>query len=263
MHVLLLGASRNIGYHVTQRLLAKGHTCTLLLRRPDAMQADPEMSSFISQGKIKISAGDALVAADVQRAWDMAKSDGKVDQVFYGIGGEPSFSVTQGYVVTPADLTERGMTVLLSVIESSTTPSTRPRLVTITSNGLDDRSHGLLPLPMRAFYGWGLKVPHEDKINQEKVVKSAAGWDGEGNGWLGAKNLVIVRPAFLTSGECKADKKADKENKKGDKKGDAYKTDQELPNVWIISREDVAHFIAEKVIANWDQWAGEPWVVSY
>ena len=177
--------------------------------------------------------------------------------------------------MTPADLTERGMSVLLSVIESSTTPSTRPRLVTITSNGLDDRSHSLLPLPMRAFYGWGLKVPHEDKINQEKVVKSAAGWDGEGRGWLGAKNVVIVRPAFLTSGECKADRKADKAekkadkkadkkgDKKGDKKEDAYKTGRELPNVWTISREDVAHFIAEKIIANWEEWAGEAWVVSY
>ncbi|KAF8597887.1 hypothetical protein BDV93DRAFT_527075 [Ceratobasidium sp. AG-I] len=256
MQVLLLGASRNIGYHVTQRLLAKGHTCTLLLRRPDAMQSDPAMSGLISEGKLKLSPGDALVAADIQRAWDMAKSDGVVDQVFYGIGGDPSLSVTQGFVVTPADITERGMTALLSVIQSSTTPSTRPRIVTITSNGLDDRSHGLLPLPMRVFYGWALRVPHEDKINQEKVVKSAAGWDGEGNGWLGEKNMVIVRPAFLTSGKCKADKKPDG-------KEEAYRAGQELPSVWTISRADVAHFIAEKVIADWDKWAGEAWVVSY
>ena len=50
------------------------------------MQADPAMTGYISEGKIKISPGDALVAADVQRAWDTAKSDGGVDLVFYGIG---------------------------------------------------------------------------------------------------------------------------------------------------------------------------------
>lgn len=145
------------------------------------------------------------------------------------------------------------MSVLLSVIQSSTTPATRPKLITITSNGLDDQSHSALPGPMRALYSWGLKSPHADKVNQEKVVKRAAGWDGEGEGWLGEKNVVIVRPAFLTSGECKADRK----------KREAYKTGHQLEKVWIISRTDVAHFIAEKVATNWDEWAGKGWVVSY
>ncbi|KAF8597883.1 hypothetical protein BDV93DRAFT_610122 [Ceratobasidium sp. AG-I] len=251
MHVLLLGASRNIGYHVTQRLLAKGHTCTLLLRRPDAMQADPAMSGHISEGKLKVSPGDALVAADVQRAWDMAKSDGKVDLVFYGVGGAPSFSATKGFVVIPADLTERGMAALLSVIESSTTPSTRPKLVAITANGLEGRGHSLLPFPVKAIFSL-IKVPHDDKIKQEKIVKSAAGWDGAGKGWLGAKNVVIVRPSILTSGECKADKGSD-----------AYRAGHELQSAWTISRADVAHFITDKVAANWDEWAGEAWTVSY
>ena len=168
------------------------------------------------------------------------------------VGGEPSFSVTKGYFIIPEDLTERGVSVLLSVIESSTTPSTRPKLVTITTNAIDDRLYSLLPLPLKAFYSWGLRIPLADKVNQEKVVKHAAGWDGDGMGWLGAKNMVVVRPSILTFGECMADKG-----------GDAYRVGQELGSAWTVSRADVAHFVAERVITNWDEWAGEAWVVSY
>ncbi|KAG8736593.1 hypothetical protein FRC10_009140 [Ceratobasidium sp. 414] len=251
MRVLLLGASRNTGYFVAQRLLAQGHTCTMLLRRPQAMESDPSMSTYIGDGKAIIVPGDGLVEADVQRAWDTAKGDAQVDAVFFGIGGDPSFSLLKGFVITPGDLTARSMTVLLSVIQSSTTPSTRPKLVTITSNGLDDRSHSLLPLPLRLFYAWFLHLPHVDKVEQEIVVKRAAGWDG-GEGWLGSDNLVIVRPAFLTSGECVADKKAD-----------AYRTDAELPSAWTISRADVGHFVAEKVFVDWERYRGKVWVVAY
>ncbi|KAG9087518.1 hypothetical protein FRC06_002500 [Ceratobasidium sp. 370] len=215
------------------------------------MESDPSMSPYIKDGKAIIVGGDGLVEADVRRAWDTAKGDGQVDAVFFGIGGDPSFSLLKGFAITPGDLTARSMTVLLSVIQSSTTPSTRPKLVTITSNGLDDRSHSLLPLPLRLFYAWFLRLPHVDKVEQEIVIKRAAGWDG-GEGWLGSDNLVIVRPAFLTSGECVADKKAN-----------AYRTDAELASAWTISRADVEHFVAEKVFVDWESWRGKVWVVAY
>ncbi|KAG9112046.1 hypothetical protein FRC07_007996, partial [Ceratobasidium sp. 392] len=240
MRVLLLGASRNIGYFVAQRLLAQGHTCTLLLRRPEAMESDSSMSTYIKDGQTILVRGDGLVEADVQRAWDTAKGEGQVDAVFFAIGGEPSLSLFKGAIITPADLTARSMAVLLAVIQSSTTTSTRPKLVTITSNGLDDRSHSLLPFPLKIFYGWFLRLPHEDKVAQEDNVKRAAGWGG-GEGWLGSNNLVIVRPSLLTSGVCVADKKED-----------AYRTDAELRSAWTVSRADVGHFVAEKVLKEWE-----------
>ncbi|QRV95035.1 NAD(P)H-binding family protein [Ceratobasidium sp. AG-Ba] len=169
MHVLLLGASRNIGYAVAQRLLAKGHICTFLLRRPEAMESDASMTTYIKDGKAKIIHGDGLVEADVRRAWDTAKGDGEIDYIFFGIGGEPSLSLLKGAVITPHDLTARSMGILLTVIQSSSTPSNRPKLVTVTSNGLDDRSHSLLPLPMKPLYGRMLRIPHEDKVEQEKI----------------------------------------------------------------------------------------------
>ncbi|CAE6460637.1 unnamed protein product [Rhizoctonia solani] len=252
MRVLLFGASRNTGYFVAQRLLAKGHTCTLLLRKPEAMESDPAMSGFIKDGKVKLVGGDALAQEDVQKAWNIASSEGQVDVVFFGIGGEPTFSLTKGFVINPPDLTTRGMAVLLAVIRSSTTPATQPKLVTISSNGLDERSHSLLPLPMKAFYGYFLRLPHEDKIGLEKNVQQAAGWDSQSQGWFDPKNVVIVRPAFLVSGKCAADEKPD-----------AYRTGEELEKSWGISRADVGHFVAEKVLTDWEKWAGKAWVVSY
>ncbi|KAH7345738.1 hypothetical protein B0J17DRAFT_624850 [Rhizoctonia solani] len=245
MRVLLLGASRNIGYSVAQRLLAKGYTCTLLLRRPDAMESDPSMSEYIQNGLAKLVRGDALVQDDVQKAWDIANSDGQVDLIFFGIGGDPSFSLTNGFIITPGDLTTRSMFVLLSIVQSS---AARPKLVTISSNGLDKRSHSLLPLPLKILYGWLLKVPHQDKIGLESNVKQATSSEG----WLDPKNSVIVRPSLLTSGKCLADTKPD-----------AYRTGEELTSAWTVSRADVGHFVVEKVLAEWDRWGGKTWVVSY
>lgn len=145
------------------------------------------------------------------------------------------------------------MSLLLSVIQSSTAPSTRPKLIVISSNGLDKRSHSLLPLALKPLYGWVLRGPHEDKIGLEKNVLTAAGWaEGEGGGWLGAQNLVVIRPALLTTGECL-----------GDKKADAYRAGEELKGAWTVSRADVGHFVVEKVLADWNNWAGKGWVISY
>lgn len=83
-------------------------------------------------------------------------------------------------------------------------------------------------------------------------MKRAAGWDGENQGWMDTRNVVIVRPSLLTSGVCKADQDSN-----------AYRSGRELQGAWSISRADVAHFVAEKVLASWDEWAGEAWVVSY
>ncbi|GAB1526705.1 hypothetical protein RhiTH_009877 [Rhizoctonia solani] len=253
MRVLLLGASRNVGYFLAQRLVAQGHTCTLLLRNPGSMESDSAMASYVRDGKVKLIGGDGLVREDVQQAWDATKSNGEVDVVYFGIGGYPKFSITQGFVLTPADLTTRCSEIILSIVQSSTTPATRPKLIAITSNGLDKRTHALLPLPLKPVYKYALRTAHEDKIGLEKNVRNAAGWnEGVEGGWFGAQNLVIVRPAMFTDGECL-----------GNQNADAYRVGEELTSAWTVSRADVAHFVAEQVLADWNKWAGKSWVVAY
>ncbi|KAG9076131.1 hypothetical protein FRC06_009685 [Ceratobasidium sp. 370] len=252
MRVLLLGASRHLGYSVALRLLSQGHICTLLLRHPEAIESDESISAYVEGGKAIIVPGDGLVEEDVQRAWVAAKGDGQVDAIYFGIGGEPSFSWRKaGFVISPADLTARSISILLSVIQSSTTPSTRPKLVTITSNGLDPQSRTILPFTLKLLYAWFLRAPFADKAEQERILKRAAGWDGA-EGWLGSDNVVIVRPSILTDEECLADKKPG-----------AYRAGPELKGPWTISRGDVAHFVVEKVLDKWERWSGKTWVVSY
>ncbi|KAG8680943.1 hypothetical protein FRC08_015950, partial [Ceratobasidium sp. 394] len=89
-------------------------------------------------------------------------------------------------------------------------------------------------------------------LEQEAVLKRAAGWEDYEGGWLGAQNVMIVRPSLLTNGECVADQKED-----------AYRVDEGLMSAWTVSRADVAHFVVEKLFANWERWAGKAWVVSY
>lgn len=60
--------------------------------------------------------------------------------------------------------------------------------------------------------------------------------------------IVVVRPALLTHGECKADAGG----------GDAYRIGEgQISSAYSISRRDTAHFICEKALKNWDKWEGK------
>ena len=68
------------------------------------------------------------------------------------------------------------------------------------------------------------------------------------------KELVVVRPALLTDGECKADKSEG-----------AYRvSEQYLCNGYRVSREDVSHFIATRLFSNeWSEWEGKILHIAY
>ena len=104
----------------------------------------------------------------------------------------------------------------------------------------------------------------------ERAVAYAAGWDwadeepkseivGEGwkerlgqGGWL--KDVCVVRPALLTDGVSKAD----------EGKGKSYRAeDKELSGGYTVSRRDVAHFVVEKALKEWDSWKGKCVRIAY
>ena len=66
--------------------------------------------------------------------------------------------------------------------------------------------------------------------------------------------VLILRPALYTDGECR-----------GDKKGvDGYRVgDGSLPGAYTIGRRDVAHFITEQGLKNWEKWEGKCAVIGY
>ncbi|KAI0696811.1 hypothetical protein BC835DRAFT_1340766 [Cytidiella melzeri] len=300
MNVYALGASRNIGYYATLRLLEKGATVTFLLRSPSVYEGDAAMQAFISSGHARIVQGDALKPADVAKGWEAAShrdseqgsTAAHVDLVLFTVGIAPSgFSLTKGALIDPPDLCTRALLNLLRTIPPSIlTSDSQPKIIALSSIGIGHESHEKLPLLYKPFYSWGLAQPHADKLGMERILTWCAGqpWtDGDlptsvlEEGWRtsapegypalpaeGAlKSVVIVRAALLTSGVCMADEQKNKAGK-GAKEKPAYKVycdgkEMKGKHGYTISRQDVAHCIVENIVPNWSQWEGKRVAIAY
>ncbi|KAI0050853.1 hypothetical protein FA95DRAFT_1535528 [Auriscalpium vulgare] len=295
MKVFAIGGSRNIGYYASLRLLGesrsrrpwsvdshsfateKGATVTFLLRNPGAFDSDPKIQEYVQKGTARLVKGDALNKNEVRQGWVTAgqpEADSTtegVDVVLFTIGGTPSFSPLRGFVISPADLCTRSMLNVLSTLPRS--EHAPPRIIALSSVGLSHISHKSLPLSMRLLYSLALGQPHEDKRGMEEVLAHCLGageapggttspkilppgWEATdglpGKGELPA--VVVVRPALLTDGVCRADEAGTKAN--------AYRvrSDGDLPVAggYTISRRDVSHFIAERLLgAEWSEWQGK------
>lgn len=261
MKVLVIGGSRNIGYYAAQRLLAAGETVTFLLRNKSSFDNDESIKPYIASGKARIVVGDALKEDDVRRSWEAANEGegGSVDMCLFTVGGTPKFNMTKGFVIDPPDLCTRAM---LNVLATMPRTGPQPKLILISSTGLSKASHAQLPLPLKLMYGYLLRVPHADKLGMERAVAHVAGWTWEDEepkpeimpeGWSArlpevgfATEVLVVRPALLTDGKCKADE------------GGKYRAEErEVPSGYSVSRRDVAHFIVESGLKDWAKWKGK------
>ncbi|THU96942.1 hypothetical protein K435DRAFT_778301 [Dendrothele bispora CBS 962.96] len=286
MNVLTIGGSRNIGYYSSVRLLDAGCTVTFLLRNPSVFDADETIQKHVKSGKALLVKGDALIEQDVKRVWEEAAAhgpEGKVDQVIFTVGGTPKFDARHLVVVKPENLVTLS---LLNVLRTMPPTSKQPfpRIVTISSTGLTKTSHESLPLLLKPLYAYILASPHKDKVGVERVVSHVCNWewnpaDGEPEenilpkGWQNFEGLpekgslkdyiLVIRPALLTDGECKAEEEP-KKKKKDDKP--AYRVqdvnDGELRG-WTVSRKDVAHFVVQAVSERWDEFKGKRVNIAY
>ncbi|KAI0050852.1 hypothetical protein FA95DRAFT_1587492 [Auriscalpium vulgare] len=280
MKVFAIGGSRNIGYYASLRLLEKGATVTFLLRNPGAFDSDPKIQEFVQKGTARLVKGDALNKEEVRQGWVTAgqpEADSTtegVDVLLFTLGpsGTSSSFSLRGIVISPADICTRSMLNVLSTLPRSSEHAP-PRIIAVSTVGLSDISHKSLPLPMRVLYSLVLGQPHEDKRGMEEILAHClgAGEASGGNtspkilppGWEATDGLpgkgelpavVVVRPAMLTDGVCRADEAGSKAN--------AYRvrSDGDLPVAggYTISRRDVAHFIAERLLgAEWSEWQGK------
>ncbi|KAG6331250.1 hypothetical protein ID866_7835, partial [Astraeus odoratus] len=260
--VLSVGGSRNIGYYTSIRLL--GATVTFLLRSTAVFDKDETIQKHVASGKARLVKGDALVKEDVERAWaEASKGDDNrpVDFLVFTVGGTPQFKLSKGFVISPPNLVTQA---LLNCLQTLPTPT--PKIIVISSTGLTRASHKSLPLPLKPMYGYLLQVPHKDKCGAEEVLAHCADWpwdarDSAGPDILGTdwekrvpgrgqlKSLVVVRPALLTDGNCRADATP--------AGGNAYRVkDGDLEGSWTVSRRDVAHFLVE-VVKDWGKWEGK------
>ncbi|KAK7053461.1 hypothetical protein VNI00_004087 [Paramarasmius palmivorus] len=270
MNVFAIGASRNIGYFSSIRLLDAGCSVTFLLRNTSVFDEDQVIKKYIASGKAHLIQGDALVQSDVAKGWQEAAKHGNIDLLLFTVGGTPKYNVRQGFVITPHNLVSKSLLNTLATIPSEQ----RPKVIVISSTGLTKTSHASLPFLLKPFYAHFLAEPHKDKVGVERIVHHCAGWtwntedDGEpsedilGPNWTetpglpqagSLKDVLVIRPAFLTDGDCKAEK----EGKAG------YRVSEGELGAWTISRKDVAHFIADTALNKWSQYANKRISIAY
>lgn len=153
-----------------------------------------------------------------------------------------------------------------------------PRIIAVFAMGDTRSSRKTLPWLWRPLYGYIIKQPLRDKAAAERVMAYVAGWpwDVQGDGepdkrllprdWRDIEGLqeegelnesvTVLRPSLLTDGECKADL--------DDGNGPIYRVnDGILRGARPISRRDVAHFIVEGLIKNWEEYGGRRLNLAY
>ncbi|KAG7087726.1 hypothetical protein E1B28_013672 [Marasmius oreades] len=279
MNILSLGGSRNIGYFSAIRLLDSGCTVTFLLRNLSKLQDDEVIGKYVASGKAFLVKGDALEKSDVENGWKEAGKHGNIDVLLFTVGGTPEMSLTKGAIIKPADLVTRSF---MNTITTMPTSQPQPKIIAVSSTGLTKTSHASLPLPLKPLYAWMLALPHKDKIGLEIIIHHCAGWtwnskeDGEADegilpsNWTSTpglpapgtlKNVLVVRPAMLTDGECQAEKK--KKGSGSGKSKPAYRVSEGELGGYTVSRRDVAHFIADVVLNKWETYADKVVNIGY
>ncbi|KAH8827466.1 hypothetical protein DL96DRAFT_1499088 [Flagelloscypha sp. PMI_526] len=273
LNVYAVGASRNTGYHAAVRLLEAGATVTFLLRNLSSMDTNTTIQKFVSAGKAFLIKGDALSEDDCRRGWESTLERGHIDFLFFCVGGTPEFHLTKGMIFHPENLVTQSF---LNVLASRPTSCTDAKFICVSSTGLTKTSHDSLPLLLKPVYSRLLAAPHRDKVGMERAIAhfTARPWnaekDGEpgddimGAGWKerqgmpvpgSLQDIVVVRPAFLTDGDCKAD---------NPKKSKApYRASTDELGGYVVSRQDVAHFIATVILQDYPKWRGKIVNVGY
>lgn len=167
MDILVIGATRGIGFQLLQQALAAGHATTVLARQPKKITIENDLLTVVS--------GDILEPKSVEEA-----IAGR-DAVCCCIGINPTRK--------PVTVFSQGIQNVLSAMARCGVKN----LVTVTGIGAgDSKGHGgffydriLNPLLLKTIY--------EDKDREEEIVRqSDVDW-------------IIVRPGFLTNGPLRGE----------------------------------------------------------
>jgi putative NADH-flavin reductase len=162
MNLLIIGATRGIGFQLLEQALQTGHVVTALVRDPQKIPKQHD--------RLKLIQGDILDLEAVKRA----------------MAGQEAVCVTIGIGVTWKLVTVFSQGTR-NVLEAMRQQGVR-RLVCITGIGAgDSKGHGGF-LYYRLFNPLLLKTIYEDKDRQEALIQNSE------------TEWTIIRPGFLTNG---------------------------------------------------------------
>lgn len=198
-----------------------------------------------------------------------------------------SFKLTKGFTINPPNITTKAILNVLCTMPESTTP---PKYIAITSMGVTKDSP--IPLVYKPLYGYLLRGPHTDKLGLERVLAHAGGrnWDDreprddittvDGIKWQdretlpasGSLEVLVIRPPMFVEAKQKGSPPKAPADATAQPSSAANQPDEEkltyrvggpeLGGTYRISREEIAHFIAENAMKNWDQFKGKAITVS-
>jgi putative NADH-flavin reductase len=162
MNLLIIGATRGIGFQLLEQALEAGHTVTALVRDPQKISKQHD--------RLRLIQGDILDLASVQQA--MAAQDAVCVTIGIGVTWKPVEVFSQGTRNALEAMHQNGVR----------------RLICITGIGTgDSKGHGGF-LYDRLFKPLLLKTIYEDKNRQENLIQNSE------------TDWTIIRPGFLTNG---------------------------------------------------------------
>ena len=218
MRILLLGASGRTGTVALAESLARNHTVTALVRHPDALTPQPNLS---------IITGTPLNPNDVSKAFADAPRSDPVRAVISTLNTRRTSDNPWAKPTSPPNLMADSVRNALAAMGEHGVK----KVVVLGTNGVGSS---------RASGGWvlnwvvdhsNLKVAFDDHYEVQKLLEAEAGKDGEFR-W------VDVRATGLSNGEKKEVKEFGNEGKGVG---------------WFVSRKSVAGFLLDAVEGSrWD-----------
>lgn len=225
MRILLLGGSGRTGSLALAEALARNHTVTALVRRPDALPSQPDLS---------IITGTPLTQADISKAFANAPRSDPIRAVISTLNTGRTSDNPWAKTTSPPTLMADSVRNTLAVMREYGVK----KMVVLGTNGT-----GSSRVNSGWFFNWvvdhsNLKITFDDHYEVQKLLEAEAQRDGDFK-W------VDVRATGLGSGEKKEVKEFGNEGKGVG---------------WFVSRKSVAGFLLDAVEGS--QWDGQTPVIS-
>lgn len=218
MRILLLGASGRTGGLALAEALARNHTVTALVRRPDALTP---------QANLSIITGTPLTPTDISQAFASAPKSDPITAVISTLNTARTSDNPWAKPTSPPNLMADSVRNALAVMREYGVK----KMVVLGTNGVGSS---------RANGGWlfnwvvdhsNLKIAFDDHYEVQKVLEAEAEKDAEFK-W------VDVRATGLSNGAKKSVKEFGNEGKGVG---------------WLVSRKSVAGFLLDAIEGSrWD-----------
>lgn len=226
MRILLLGASGRTGAHVITEALSRQHTITALVRRPDALT---------SQNNLSIVQGNPMSQADMAKAFASAPASDPIKAVVSTLNNGRTSDLPWAKTTAPNDLLATSARNAVAEMKKYQVK----KFVVLGTTGVGSS---------RANTGWfsnfiidhsNLKITFDDHFEVQKVLEGEAEMDP-------AFKWVDVRATGLSNGEKFPIKEFGNDGVGG--------------VGWFISRKSVAAFCVDAVEQS--LWDGQTPVIS-